>query len=338
MAVVHVNGFGTVPVVGDYISPVVATSGISTFSRQAGRSGGYALRHTNSSASASVTRVAKLTLTPTSDFTLGVAVNHRAAWTPNADALGFRAFISPAGVGWGIHLGTGAANTYAVPGGVTAWTIVDATPSGTGWHWWCWVFRANAATGLCQLYRDGTLIAQADGDTVSSSGTGVVTSIDMFMGNDNGGAQADFADLIIRNDATVIPDSSVATLFPSATTAAGWLGSDGNSVNNEALVNENPDHNPATYVAAATAGTLDTYTLADLPSTATSVLAVQVAARATKSDTGAKTMQVLANANTGPAFDPGAAGTVYGVFETDSGSAWTTASINAMTAGIKVVS
>jgi len=340
MAVVHLNGFGTNIVAGDYIATGNNGAGTSTFSRQAGRNSGFVLRHSNSASTTSYQNAGHLIFPAglgAAQFSIGWSLNHRAAWTPanssSACAVGFSIANGSQSSYLAASFGTGTSNVYD-RSFYSPWTVSDSSITGVGWHWWNAVWKYGSSDGYLKIYRDGTLLATAGPDLTWSA----VGFIRAYLGNANGGAQCDLGDLIVRNDVTLIPSQQVITLFPTATTAAAWLGSDGNSVNNEALVNENPDHNAATYVGSPTVGAVDTYTVADLPGTATSVLAVQVGAKAVKSDAGAKTMQVLANANTGTAIDPGGGTTVYGVFELNAGAAWTTATVNSVTAGIKVVS
>jgi len=337
MAIIHANGFGTVPVSGDYFGLVNGGTGASTWSREVGRTaGGYALRHTNSTSGNGAATAGRLNLPSgllTTEFSLGFALNHRAAWTP----LGVGLFgVDLENNGW-VNLGTGSPNTYGVGPGITAWAILDSTVTGIGWHWWNFIFRRSATVGFFQVHRDGVLLAQVTPDTVP---TVAATYIRVLLGNANGGAQVDIADLVFRDDATVIPDSVVSSLFPDATTAGAWVGSDGDSVNNHLLVNESPTYSAATYVGSATVGAVDTYTLGNLPSTAASVAAVQVGARAFKGDAGSRTITPMINGVAGAAVDPGGGSTVYNLTTTNpsGGAAWDTASVNAMTAGIKVMS
>lgn len=339
MAIVHVNGFGTIPVAGDYVTPTNASSGTSTFSRQTGRYGGYALRHSNSTNGSWYSYAGKLRLAvPTGlEFSLGVAINHRATNTSASQCFGFYADSSSGN--WEVSLGTEAANAYNNPSNTSAWSIVDGTLTSIGWHWWNWVFKSNATAGICQLYRDGTLIAQTGTDTTPYSAALPWLNFIIYLGNDNGGAQADFGDLIIKNDATTIADSVVTSLFVDGTTANAWVGSDGNSTDNHLLIDENPTYSAADYVGATTVGALDTYTVGNLPNTASSVHAVQVGARAFKSDAGAKTMRTRINSQNGTASDPGGGATIYQLATTSDGStAWNTTSVNAMTASVEVVS
>jgi hypothetical protein len=336
MAIVHVNGFGTLPVAGDYLTPTVAASGTSTFSRQVGRYNGYALRHSNSTSGTAGNLTARLGRVATvNEFSLGVAINHRGSWAPSSATFGF---LIDAATDWEVQLGS-AGNVYVAASGATAWTTVDGSATATGWHWWNLLYRFSATVGVCEVYRDGALLARANGDTAPTGGLAPI-GVTLYLGNDNGGAQADFGDLVWRDDATVIPDTVVSSLFPDGTSAGAWLGSDGNSVDNHLLVNDNPTYSAATYVGSATVSATDTYTVGNLPNSAASVDAVQIGARSFKSDAGAKTLAPMINGTAGTAADPGGGATIYQLATTNpsGGAAWDTTSVNAMTAGIRVVS
>jgi hypothetical protein len=301
VAIVGMCGFGTLPVAGDLVAAVSATNGVSTYSRQTGRSGGYSIRHTNSTNAAGNTYTGRLSMSVAgyTEWSLGFAMNRAS--------------------------------------GTTAFTIVDNSVTGIGWHWWNLVFRYSATVGICELYRDNVLVVRGNGDTVPTSSQ-TFSSVAIYVGNSNGGAQVDVADVIFKNDASQISDMAVISLFPESTSAAGLVGSDGDSVNNHLLVNENPTYDAASYVGSATVGATDTYTMADLPVSSGTVAAVQASVRAFKSDAGAKTMATIVNSTQGAAIDPGGGSTIGQVYLTDGGTAWDVARVNAATVGVKVVS
>jgi len=264
---------------------------------------------------------------------VGFALNHRSDFTANQGSI--------FGIQWGatnIWFGTGSACLYDYGSGASAWNILNSSVTGIGWHWWNIVTVYSGSTGFTRVYRDGTLLAEQQPDT--TWGGGAATDFTILLGNANGSAQVDIADLIVRNDTTLIPDSRVDTIFPDGTSAAAWVGSDGDSVNNHLLINENTTYNSATYVGSGTVNATDTYTMSNLLSSALSVSAVQVATRVFKTDAGIRTVAPMINGVAGTATDPGGGATLYNLTTTNpsGGAAWDTASVNAMTAGIKVVS
>jgi hypothetical protein len=336
MAITYINGFGTIPVAGDMISYMAPQTGTVTYSRQAGRNGGYSLRNSNSTAGTTNTAAGyRISVAAYTEFSIGFALNHRNVFTAaNSNVV---LALSPASGATNVYLGTGNANIYpGVASGTTAWTIVDSSVTGIGWHWWNFVFRSSATVGICELYRDGTLLARANGDTVPTSGPFLDWTL--TNGNDNGGAQIDIADLVFRNDATVIPDTAVFTLFPDGTSAGALVGSDGDSTNNHLLVNENPTYSAANYVGSATVGATDTYSVANLPAVTGTVTAVQATARVFKSDAGVKTVATMINSAVATAVDPGGGSTFYQLTLTDGGTAWDVTRVNAATVGVRVIS
>jgi hypothetical protein len=341
MAITMINGFGTFPVAGDYLVMLGASGGgTSTYTRVTGRYGGYALRYANSNNYADASYVGRMTVPFTGTaVSMGIAINHVEAWATRSDhQFGMSLMRSSSDLYQAVRMGTGTANAYSDTGGATAWTVVDSSVTGLGWHWWNWVFTYASSGGICRLYRDGTLIAQADGNTTNYYGA--PTEFRIYLGSNPGSAKADFADLVVKNDATTIADTVVVSLFPDGTSAAGLTGSDSDQVNNHLLVNENPTYDATAYVGSATAGATDTYTLANLAVTPSAIQAVQASARAFKSDAGAKTAATLINGTQGTAIDPGGSKTLYQLALTNpsGGAAWDTASVNAMTMGVRVVS
>lgn len=138
-------------------------------------------------------------------------------------------------------------------------------------------------------------------------------------------------------------DCIVVTSLPNNNGNSSILaGSDGNSVNNYALVNEvTPD--TTTYVGSATTGDKDTYAFADLPYTAGAVKGVVLTSYAAKSDAGARTARsVVRSAGTDyPSAVDVALSTSYTtyrtVLETDpaTSAAWTIAGFNAAEFGFE---
>ena len=189
MAIVHVCGFGTLPVTGDFVSAVSpeAMYGPSVFSRQVGRNGGYSIRHTNTGYSGNNSSFAgklRISGSPWTEFSLGFAMNHRSSYTPSSGSMGI-VLLTGAG-DWTMNFGTGTAPQYgAAPyGGVSNWTTVNGSPTGLGWHWWNFVFKAASSGGICALYRDGVLMGHANGDT--DQGVSYTnTALYVYVGNDN---------------------------------------------------------------------------------------------------------------------------------------------------------
>jgi hypothetical protein len=140
-------------------------------------------------------------------------------------------------------------------------------------------------------------------------------------------------------------DSVVATVYPSGNGDYSQLvGSDGNSVDNYALVNEAGAAVTSSYVESATAGQRDFYQMAD-PSPGGVILGVQVTALAENPDAGAGRSVAVGvrqgsseamtsnQALTGGSYVP-----ARGVFVVDpaTGVAWTQSGVNSAQAGLQV--
>jgi hypothetical protein len=140
-------------------------------------------------------------------------------------------------------------------------------------------------------------------------------------------------------------DSVVATVYPSGNGDYSQLvGSDGNSVDNYALVNEAGAAVTSSYVESATVGQRDFYQMAD-PSPGGVILGVQVTALAENPDAGAGRSVAVGvrqgsseamtsnQALTGGSYVP-----ARGVFVVDpaTGVAWTQSGVNSAQAGLQV--
>ncbi len=144
---------------------------------------------------------------------------------------------------------------------------------------------------------------------------------------------------------TFVGDIIVEHLRPVADDTAQWLGSDGNSTNNYDLVDEAGTYNGADYVASATVGQRDLYTVS--PSSkaiATPVAGVVVAVIALKTDVGARGVKLDIKEGSGGTVRssaelglPTTFGEIRAVFDRKGdGSAWTVADVNALRVGYEV--
>lgn len=153
-------------------------------------------------------------------------------------------------------------------------------------------------------------------------------------------------DLYIRNDVTQHGDAVVQTLYPNGNGAANqWLGSDGNSTDNYALVNETGVPVTTSYVYSTTAGHQDLYTLGDLAALpgGYAVLGVAHAAYLQRTDAAlvanAKLLNRRAIVTKSPTITPSVGfDTHIYVLENDpeTAAAWTEANVNALQTGIEI--
>lgn len=140
----------------------------------------------------------------------------------------------------------------------------------------------------------------------------------------------------------------VQTLLPSANgNSSGMSGSDGNSVDNYALVDETGSNNGDTdYVEHATAGTKDTYVVQDTASTTSTIFGVQTNIVAKRTDTDNKTIAPVIRIGSTDYDGPTTASinsaftTYTQLYETkpSNSTAWTKTDVDGAEFGVKVVS
>lgn len=183
----------------------------------------------------------------------------------------------------------GGLNLY-MGDGVTLLATSSTTPFSITNVWRYIEFKATIddVAGSVTVRVDGTTILTYSGDTRNGS-TATVTKMILFNLGNPGTTYYD--DVYALDNTGVAPyndflgDIVVRTLLPNGDgDSSGWLGSDGNSVNNSLLVDE-PTSSMTDYVAANVSSTSDLYALTDVPSTY-DVLAVREVVYAAKSDGG----------------------------------------------------
>lgn len=143
---------------------------------------------------------------------------------------------------------------------------------------------------------------------------------------------------------TFLGDVVVRTLRPTGNgTDSQLTGSDGNQVDNYALVDELPV-NSADYVGSPTSGQCDTYTMADLPAGITTIYAMQINSRMAKDDATNGSVRVALRSGGSlyysavrPLFTSYVG--YYDLYETDPATSarWLVSSINTLEVGMEVV-
>jgi len=205
--------------------------------------------------------------------------------------------------------------------------------------------------GLIDVRVDGTSVVSVNNvDTRNGGATGAVDRIEMrgMIQASNLGATV-FDNLTVNNTTGNAPTSwpglrRIETIFPNSDEVAQWTPSQG-GLNYELVNDATPDL--FTWVQSNTAGQVDRYGLADLSGTPTAIDAVQLVTRAGRSDNGARTMRGFIRSGTttsnGATFTPVA--TPNGQYYRDTwhndpntSAAWTAAAVDALEAGIEVVS
>lgn len=161
-------------------------------------------------------------------------------------------------------------------------TSTYVLPSTSVWVYFEVKAVINDTTGSCDVYADEVLIISISATDTRNAGTS--GALDTARWTRLGASQGRVDDVYI-DDSTIRGDVVVRTLLPSGDgDSSDWVGSDGNSINNSLLVDEQ-NSSSSDYVGTALTGKTDLYALADLPSGDTP-LATQQLTYAAKSDGG----------------------------------------------------
>lgn len=198
----------------------------------------------------------------------------------------------------------------------------------------------NDTTGSVDVYADEVLIISVSATDTRNAGTS--GAVDTARFTRLGASQGRVDDMYV-DTTTVRGDLVVRTLLPSGDgDSSDFVGSDGNSVNNSLLVDEQ-NSSSADYVGTALTGKTDLYALTDLPSGYTP-LATQVLTYAAKSDGGTPpVLKPVTKGDGGTVLEETAVtlSTTYQVFAsavrtTDpDGDALTRTNVNAMQVGVR---
>ena len=158
--------------------------------------------------------------------------------------------------------------------------------------------RINLSTGWAKVYVNGALVLSFSGNTGSTNLTRIVLGCDPQVGNQLDSGSYYYYDDITIDDTTdegapaPVPDRrwdyKASADADEAETYKEWAGSDGNSVDNYALVDEIPHNSDTDYVSAGAADLKDSYKHAtfSLPANGTikSVVPIAVAKKGDATD------------------------------------------------------
>jgi hypothetical protein len=205
--------------------------------------------------------------------------------------------------------------------------------------------------GLIDVRIDGTSVASVSNvDTRDGGTSGVSSRVELrSMTHSSGIGNTIFDNLTVNDTSGAAPTSwpgarRIETIFPNSDDSVQWTPSQG-SLNYDLIKDATPDL--LTWVQSNTAGQVDRYNLQDLSGTPTTIDAVQLVTRAGRSDTGARTMRGFIRSGTttanGATFTPAATPSGQYVRDTwhtnpDTNAAWTAAGVDALKAGVEVVS
>lgn len=244
------------------------------------------------------------------------------------------------------HLSTGE---FAISrGGTTLGTVVPT--SVTEYQYYELKATIDDTSGAYELRRNGVAILSGSNvDTKTQTDAGV-NSVRLKGCAFNGGGGSNFQwldDMYIADTAgsvnnDFLGDVRIDPIFPNgAGTHQSWTPSTG--TDHAALIDETAP-NTTDYLTGSAAGSKETATLQDL-SVNGAILAIQVNAALAKTDAGACTTKNLIRSGTteanGAVFAP-ATGYLYSssIHEADPATSapWLTAAVNALEAGVEVVS
>jgi len=212
-----------------------------------------------------------------------------------------------------------------------------------------WKFTINDTTGSYDVRYNGVSITSGSGVDTRNGGNATVNLIQLRSSAETSGSNWDIDDLCICDGAgsvnnDFLGDVRVDYYLPSGNGNSSQLaGSDGNSTDNYALVDEALQNGDTDYVQSATVNQKDTYAFSDMAHTPTDIFAVQINMVARKDDSG--TRSICAVTRSGGSDTDGATqalSTSYlslrEILETDpnTAAAWTRTNFNNAEFGAKV--
>ena len=220
-----------------------------------------------------------------------------------------------------------------------------AFPLANTWYYVEAQVRVHNTLGFVNVRINGNqvLTTAATLDTLNST----LLCDSVRLGEGGSSAQSLFDDLYIAAGASLDPflgDCQAEILVPNGNGAVNqFVGSDGDSVNNWQLVDEQPPAS-ADYVQSATPGQQDLYTLSDLALTTGAVQGIVVSSSTMKDEVGSRSMKHLIRrgvTTASPAFGLGDSifrpATTGWTVDPETGLPWTQANINALQIGVEVV-
>lgn len=243
----------------------------------------------------------------------------------------------------GLKIVSGEARVTLEVGGSNQGTTANYFPDGDGHHWGVDV-KVHSTAGWVRVYRDGVEVLAFSGNT----GDADIAAVK--FGNDAAAYLAQYTyydDMYIDVSNAAEPTAPPAYRFLWAAangngSHSDWMRSDGDQVDNYALVDEAVQNGDTDYVYASAAALVDSYAMGDVTVppgyVCTAVCPYPIARK-----TGAGNVQLAAFVRSGSAT---ATGTAVGLdtsyapklftrFEVDpaTGAAWTQGGLNGMECG-----
>lgn len=257
-------------------------------------------------------------------------------WRSNSTELG-SLWINTALGALQLYVGTNPVATGTLPIRVNTWYLIEVR------------VKISDAGGVLQVLVDGDLDVAYTGDTKP----GTATTFNNFMiGCPASGVEMIYDDLALNDtsgaeDNSWCGDGQVLVLKPTSDVAGAvqLMGSDGNQVDNYALVDDVPPDDDASYVYGSIVGERDLYELEDFTPVGVDILRIWMEARAreTVADGGqiALVLKTYGVEYTSADIDLLTTYTKQVVSEEfklnpDTGAVWNSGELNALQAGPKV--
>lgn len=270
---------------------------------------------------------------------------------------GHFSFMSDAGttVHLTLTLTGGITPTIKVYRGTVGGTLLatGTVPTWITGQWYYCEFQATLSdtVGVITVKLNGATVINLTGQDTKNGGTKTV--FDSFQFNHNwtvnSGVDMYYDDVYVTNGAGsanngFLGDITVETLLPNGDGATNqFLGSDGNSVSNYALVNEAGAPVTTSYVEDGTTTERDLYAYGDLATASGPVYGVQVASYAQASASGARNLKnavrsgtTVATSTTKPLVTTYLPALSIQEVDPSTSAAWDIAGINAAQFGVEV--
>lgn len=319
----------------------------ATIDATAGRRGGGAVKTTGS------TNYINKTVAAASTLIIGFAFNYDGVIT----GAGYILYLGDGGSDQcGLYLN--ADGTISFRRATTTLATSATALSASTWNYIELRVTIHDTTGAYEVRLNGTNILSAS--SVDTKNTANATANSIWLngrpgGSGGGGVNAGsssgifFDDFYYCDDTgstnnNFLGDCRVDAYLPNGNGNSSQLtGSDGNSTDNYLHVDESAPDGDTSYVESATAGQKDTYAMADMTHTPSSIFGVQVLADAKKDDAGLRSIATVTRSG-GTDYDGATQGlsTSYAYYsdirevDPNTSAAWTKTNFNAAQHGVKV--
>lgn len=219
------------------------------------------------------------------------------------------------------------------------------------WYWIEVKLKIHDTTGTIEVRVNGEVwIGPLTGLDTRNGGSGICDRLYYTSAFFNNGLNID--DVVVIDPSTGTPndfigDSRIECISPNGNGASSqWVGSDGNSTDNYALVDEVPHNSDTDYVQTNVVGDKDTYAYPDIALVSGSIHAVKMTSVARKSSAGTRKMKQVARLSGGTEEDSATEISLadsYVYYEDirhtkPGGGAWALADVNGAEFGQKVSS